>query len=184
MKFDSRIVLTVSHLFLSLSAYIQLSPFPDAFYQLCELFLALRFARRADIVGGSFTVYRRCVPTLPAVWRELFDVSCAGLSLFALVGFKFRFRRDFRARLLTCSYLALRLYTADFAVDVACRRPSHFVGRMRIGIDRGCHRIVTEECCNRLDIDAVLYRHCCEGVTQVVEANVLTICVFQYLRWQ
>lgn len=165
-----------------LLADIQLSPFPDAFYKLRELFLALRFGRRVDIVGGSFAVYRRCVATLPTVRRELLDVSRAGLSLFALVGFKFCFRRVFRAWLLTCPHIALKLYTADFAVDVACRRPSHFVGRMRIGVDRGCHRIVTEERGNRLDIDAVLYRHRCECVAQVVEANVLTVCVFQYPR--
>lgn len=180
IKFDSRLVFDRESFVLSLT-YILLSPFPDAFNQLRKLFLAFRFGRCVDVVGCSFAVNRRRIPTLPTVRWELIDVSCAGLSLFALVSFKFRFRRGFCTWLLTYSYIARRLYTADFAVDVACRRPPHFIGRMRIGVDRSRHRIVTEECGNRFYIDAVLDCHGCEGMAQVVESNVLTICVFQYL---
>ena len=53
IKFDSRLLFDRESFLLS---DIQLSPFPDAFYQLCELFFALRFGRCVDIVGGSLTV--------------------------------------------------------------------------------------------------------------------------------
>lgn len=179
ITFDSRLVCDRESFALSLT-YILLSPFPDAFNQLRKLFLAFDLGRRVDVVGSSFAVYRWCVSTLPTVRWELLDVSCAGLSLFALICFKFRFRRGFCTRLPTYSYIARRLYTADFAVDIACRRPSHFIGRMRIGVNGGCHRIVTEERGNRFYINAVLDCHRCEGMAQIVEAYARKPCFFQY----
>ena len=78
-----------------LSAYILLSPFPDAFYQLRKLFFTFRFGWRVDVVGGSFAVYDRRVTSFPHVLADLMDRACSLTSVLALIRLKFRPWRGF-----------------------------------------------------------------------------------------
>ena len=73
----------------------------------------------------------------------------------------------------------LRVCAADFSVDPHGYLLLHGVGDMAVDVERGLGADVANHGGESLDIHTVFQRHGCEGVPEIVEADVLTFSSLQ-----
>ena len=150
-------------------------------YLLRKLRLAFFLRLAVHVITHALSIYSRCIPPLPTVRRELLHIACAAFAILA-------FGRHECGRLFArCIggigwFFLLGFHTGNRAVDLLRRRCLHLCCAVRVGIDRGHHRIMPENLRQRLDVDSVLQCHRREGVAQIVEADVLASGALEDIR--
>lgn len=70
---------------------------------------------------------------------------------------------------------------SDLPVDLHRRLLLHGIGDVGINVQRGCRRYMTDDGGQGFHIHAVLQRHGCEGMAQIMEPNLFTSCTPQGL---
>ena len=77
------------------------------------------------------------------------------------------------------------IHVRPFGLSQKLSEPVHHIGfmlhkRVSIAVERYSRILVTENLGERFHIHAVLQRQRCEGMSQIMESDTLTVCPLQY----
>ena len=137
-----------------------------------QFFFAFFTGFGVDIAGDPFAVgISGRVFALPEMVVELVDAAGACFAVFTLIRLE--------AALIGVLFLLIRRHgsigLADLMVDLYRRLLLHSIGHMGVDVQGCCRGNMADDGGERLYIHSMLQRHGCEGVPQVVEANLFTL---------